>query len=31
MDEEDAHSLSSEEEKDFLAHILSLWSKYKPI
>ena len=31
MDEEDAHSLSSEEEKDFLGHILSLWSKYKPI
>jgi rfaE bifunctional protein kinase chain/domain len=31
IDEEDAHSLSSEEEKDFLAHILSLWSKYKPI
>jgi rfaE bifunctional protein kinase chain/domain len=31
IDEEDAYSLSSEEEKDFLAHILSLWSKYKPI
>jgi len=31
MDEEDAHSFSSEEEKDFLGHILSLWSKYKPI
>ena len=31
IDEEDTHSLSSEEEKDFLAHILSLWSKYKPI
>ena len=30
IDEEDTHSLSSEEEKDFLAHILSLWSKYKP-
>jgi rfaE bifunctional protein kinase chain/domain len=31
IDEEDAHSLSSEEEKNFLSHILSLWSKYKPI
>jgi rfaE bifunctional protein kinase chain/domain len=31
IDEEDAHSLSSEEEKEFLSHILSLWSKYKPI
>ena len=30
IDEEDAHSLSSEEEKAFLAHILSLWGKYKP-
>ena len=30
IDEEDAHSLSSEEEKVFLAHILSLWGKYKP-
>ena len=30
IDEEDAHSLSSEEEKVFLEHILSLWSKYKP-
>jgi len=31
IDEEDAHSLSSEEEEEFLSHILSLWSKYKPI
>lgn len=31
IDEEDAHCLSSEEEKDFLAHILKLWDKYKPI
>lgn len=30
IDEEDTHSLSSEEEKAFLAHILSLWGKYKP-
>lgn len=30
IDEEDAHSLSLEEEKVFLAHILSLWGKYKP-
>ena len=30
IDEEDTHSLSSQEEKAFLAHILSLWGKYKP-
>lgn len=30
IDEEDFHPLSSDEEKLFLAHILSLWSKYKP-
>ena len=30
IDEEDTHSLSSEEEKVFLAHILSLWGKFKP-
>lgn len=30
IDEEDTHSLSSEEEKIFLAHILSLWGKHKP-
>ena len=30
IDEEDTHSLSSEEEKAFLEHILNLWSKYKP-
>ena len=30
IDEEDTYSLSSEEEKIFLAHILSLWGKHKP-
>lgn len=30
IDEEDTYSLSSEEEKVFLAHILSLWGKFKP-
>ena len=30
IDEEDTHSLSLQEEKAFLAHILSLWGKYKP-
>lgn len=30
IDEEDTYSLSLQEEKAFLAHILSLWGKYKP-
>lgn len=30
IDEEDTYSLSSEEEKVFLTHILSLWGKFKP-
>lgn len=30
IDEEDTHSLSLQEEKAFLAHILSLWGKHKP-